>query len=542
MKITWHEHPDEAIRQKCIELEKIRKKDGQKLYWHLVRELLKQDPWFLMRVALEWAWLDEDLVGNRFIRHVAENWGEDIGVLFPRGHGKTLPMSAMVMTAILNNPDTAILEISRTEDNANKFGEMVSQQLMYNDYLQQCFGTQYNKDGFLPGSVAECSMWGRDGYSLPNRRPRLDPTLLCIPLKGAKAGKHPEWIYIDDPTEEENNNPAGWEHVERMIDGCKMLLPPDGFFFWTGTRWHDADPLGRVEAGRLKGKQGAFKVIKLSCYVDDNPLKEPTYPKKLRWNMTKPTGYTHEALEEMRKPKEEGGLGEFFDAQMRNDPAPAERADLKVKDINIYNPDKDLPKVGPIRAMGIETTGGGLPIFHGLREHAEKLKITLALVEIVNPRKIGMTKRDRIVAALQPIIQRGSLFAQEWMIGDDRSVDTLGYELRRIGKAAHDDIADALHNVPVHLAKSIVPSTPDSPADLYLSVDLAFSEEKRSDWTVVMAVAVDHRGQYWILDYDRFQISSPTGIYDRLIAFYKKFEETNTLRRMSRQKYPGAWR
>lgn len=519
------------------------------MYWRLVREVLKTDPWFMMRVALEWAWLDEDLVGHKFIRHVAENWGTDLAVLFPRGHGKTLPMQSMVLTNIINDPNVAILQISRTQDNADKFGQMVGQHLIGNDYLQRCFGRKYNDEGPLPNSIAECSSWGRDGYSLPYRKPRLDPTLLCISLKSAKAGKHPDWIYIDDPTEKENNNPEGWEHVRDVIDGCKMLLTPDGFFCWTGTRWHDGDPLGYAEAGKLRGKQGAFMFIKESCYVDDNVKKPPTYPRKIRWNMDKMTGYTPEMLDALRKPKDEGGLGEFFDAQMRNDPAPAERADIKIKDINIYKPDaKDdepgpkLPKIGPVRLFGIETTGGGTPIFSGFQEHLEEMKMNIPIYAIEDPKRAGIEKRDKIVSALQPIVNAGRLYAQEWMIGDEAATEGLGYELRRLGKASHDDIADALHAVPSFLAKNLRPASPNDPADLYIAADLAWTEKKRADWTVLIAVAVDYQGNFWILDYDRFQISSPTGMFNRFIAFYQKFSEEASVRKISRRKFAGTWR
>lgn len=541
LPLVWHDHPDQALSLICRKLEIIKKKSGVADFWKAVRHLLQTDMWFTMRIALEWAWLDEDLVGHELIKHLAENHGQDTAALLPRGHGKTLPMSAFFVTQIIRDPNIALLELSRTDDNASKFGALVADHLMYNEFLQRCFGRKYNKNGFLPSALSDCNMWGKDGYALPWRKPRLDPTVLAISLKAAIAGKHPDIIYVDDPTEAQNNDPSGWAHVENTIDGLKMLLPPDGFFIWTGTRWHDGDPLGKVERGKLIGKQGPFKVLKRSCYVDDQIQKAPTYPRKKRWNMQKETGYTHEALELMRKPKEEGGLGEFFDAQMRNDPAPAERADIKVKDICLYN-DDNLPKVSNVKLFGIETTGGGLPIYNGFREYLDELKLGLPIVEIVNPRKLGVTKRDRIVATIQPITNAGKLFCKDWMIGDDSATEGLGYELRRIGKASNDDIADALHNIPAHLSKGILPSRPTDPADLYISADLAWSEEKRADWTVVIAVAIDYRGNHYVLDYDRFQISSPTGLYTRLLSFYQKFEEPASRRKRSARKFAGSWR
>lgn len=538
MNLIWHKNPDEAVRLKCRQLEEIRRKEGELMYWELVRHQLKVDPWFMMRVALQWAWLDEDLVGHSFIKHVAENWKSDLAVLFPRGHGKTLPMSAMIITAILNNPNTAILEISRTADNAKKFGALVGQHLLENDYLQRCFGRQYNPDGFLPSSTADCNLWGEKGYSLPWRNPRLDPTLLCISADAAKAGKHPDWIYLDDLTEEQNVSPEGFAETLQVVASCKMLVPPNGFFIWTGTRWHDADPIGMAENGQIVGKRGRFKTVKFSCYTDDNPQLSPTYPYKKRWNMKEETGYTHEALEVMRNPPPLG-LGVFFSAQMRNDPSPEDQAEIKVADINIYEEGK-APKFGSVKVMGLETTGGGLPIYNAFVEHCQQMNIAVPIAEINSPK--NHSKIQRIVACLEPVISGGKLWAQQWMIGDYSQEEGLGYELRRLRAAKNDDVIDALHCCIEHLVNKVVPAHHDDPADLYIAVDLAWSEKTRSDYTVAIAVAVDHKSNYWVIDYDRFKVSSPTGICSRLLSFYQKFEGEVKTRNISSRKYPGCWR
>ena len=545
METVWHDHPDMAVIKRCVELEKIRVTEGQTAYWGHVGHELKTNPWFLMRVALEWGWLDEDLVGHTLIKHLADNWGEDLGVLFPRGHGKTLPFSALVIQQILRDPEIAILQLSRTDDNADKIGAFIADQLMYNDYIQNCFAKKFNQEkGFLPSKRGECQMWGKDGYSLPWRKPRLDPTLLTISLKGAKAGKHPDFVWIDDPTEKENNDEKGWQHVKDIVQGLWFLIPAHGFMLWSGTRWHDADPIGMALKGTLTGKQGPFKFIQRSCYVDDDPKKDPTYPLKCRWNMSRPSGYTHKMLEDKRKPEEQGGYGEFFDAQMRNDPIPAERSDIKIKDVNVYDPDPKTIAPFPlteVRLMGIEVTGGGLPIYEVLKEYCDKLGIVIPLVDVFNNKSARVNKVDRMLSVIQPIIARGGLFLQQWMLGTGIESEGFGYELRRFGKAQHDDVIDAFHNVPLHLMGGQFPNSPDDPADLYISVDLAWSENKRADWTVAMAVAVDHRQNFYVLDYDRFKISSPTGICQRLVEFYQKFQKPQQ-RNKPRRKFPGAWR
>lgn len=535
MKLVWHENPDEAVRHKCIYLEKIKRTEGQSLYWQLMRENLKTDPWFFFRVAMEWNWLDEKLVGHHFTKHVADNWGEDIGILMPRGHGKTLPCEGVMCMQIVNKPDVAILQLSRTDDNANKICSFIGDTLIGNDLLQRCFARKYNKDGCLPSSTAETSTWGKKGLVLPWRTPRNDPTFLSISMGSAIAGKHPDIIWVDDPTEEENNNELGWAKTSKRIAGLWFCVQSGGFFIWTGTRWHDADPLGQAVNGTLTGKQGKFKFVQFSCYENDDPDAEPTYPFKLRGGMTDPSGFTKEMLDLKRIE-----YGEFFDAQMRNDPSPSERADIKVAHINTYEP-HELPKLGPVRLLGMESTGGGMVLLNGFREQCDKLRLNVPIEEVINPRSANVTKRDRIVAALQPLVNNGKLFAQKWMIGEPGETGTLGYELRRIGKASHDDIADALHNAVIHLVNGTIPRD-NEPAHLYICCDFAYTEKARSDWTVLLALAVDHRGNYYVVDYVRFQCSSPTGTYENILEFYRKYEEPSSTRTQSNKKYPGVWR
>jgi len=543
IKFIYHQNPDEAIRQKSAELAKLKaNKSTYPLYKKLLGETLKHDLWYLLRVGLQMNFLDEQLTGHDFIKHLSDNWGSDIGILLPRGFGKTLPVSGMCISCILQDPNIAMLQMSRTDGNADKIGAFVSEHLMYNDMLQECFGRKYNPDGFLPSSVSECGSWGKDGYMLPYRTVRrIDPTFVNISLKSAKAGKHPDIIWVDDATEKENNNEVGYEHVDDVIRGLKYLLPANGFMIWTATRWSDADPVGRAYDKKLRGKQGYFNFLLRSCYVDDDPAKGVTYPRKKRWGMEIETGYTLEALEELRTDPIEGPM---FSAQMRNDPAPSDTTEISAADIRIYDP-ADKPKyISPdsVRMFGIEITGGGRPIYNGFRDFCEELRINIPLVELKSPKEAGMEKADKIIAALQPIVAQGKLHCQEWMIGDvTRQKDTLGYELQRCRVAVHDDIADALSKVTA-MAGKLTPSQPNEPAHLYISVDLAYTEKTRSDFTVAIAVAIDHAGNWWVLNYDRFQLERPTELYNRLLKFYRKFEEPVSLRSLSGRKYPGSWR
>lgn len=472
-----------------------------------------------MRVVLRWEWLDEDLHGQTLINFYKDNADRDTAAFVPRGHGKTLTAAARIIQLILADPNVAIMFASATEDLAINFGSMVAKELVSNDMLQAAF------PDVLPGSDDKLEAWGKDGYKLPRRRPRVDPTLFTASLKTNVTGRHPDIIFLDDLIVRTNNNELGWSQAELFIKECKMLLPAQGVLHVTGTRWHDSDPYGKIIAGNIKGKRGSFAISPRSirsCYVDDNPALGPIYPYRVRWNMSKPTGYTKEQLDDMRKPESEGGIGEYFDAQMRNDPLPEERQDIKVGDINIYE-DNDAPQTTHVRAFGVEALGGGAILFNLLQEKIDKLQLSFPLARIEYKRVVGQTKLDRIRTIMEPIVREGRFWCKKWMIGDKTATDNLGYEIRRFGKARHDDILDAIHNVPAQLSANVFPE-PGEPADLYLTADLAWTEEQAADFSVCAAVAVDSSKNFWVLDYDRFKISSPSAIVDRVIEFYCKWE------------------
>jgi len=483
-----------------------------------VRQLCLRSPWFITRVVLQYHWMDEDLHGRQLLGFYETSAGKDTAVFIPRGHGKTLTSASRIIHKILNNPNTSIMYSSATEELASDFCAMVGQELMNNEYLQNAF------PDILPQSKQQIESWGKkDGYSLPGRKPRVDPTLFALSLLGNPTGKHPDEVFIDDLIVMKNNNAAGYEKAERFIKECKMLLPAQSCLALTGTRWGDGDPYGKIIEGKIHGQQGPFATMVLSCYEDDNPKKPPIYPEKCRWTAKTPSGWTHAKLEARRAPEPEGGLGSYFDAQMRNDPAPEERQDIRVGDINKYYKD-DMPstKLGHVRAFGIEVLGGGAPIISLVNEQADELRFDIPVVEIGRRTSRGETKADRIRAAMEPVVRAGRCYAQPWMLGEAGDSAGFGYEVRRLGVAKHDDIVDTFSMI-IELVGASFPDNNVKLLDVYIGADLAWTQERKSDHTVVMAVAVDAERNFWILDYDRFQISQASEIAARLIKFFRKW-------------------
>lgn len=523
--LILHDKPDAAMRRIVVELERIKREGYTSDYWKEVAKLCTTDPWFLIRVVLDWGFPCEDLHAKRIIPFVAKHYDQDVGIFIPRGHIKTLTFSALTIFEILRNPNCAVLIASATEKLTQDTAKLISNTLLKNPLLQGAFPE------LLPSSKTESQLWGKDGYALPNRKDRIDPTLFMASLGANVTGRHPDLIWPDDLLIPANNTPAGYVKIENFFNECKALLPPHGRLWVTGTRYNDADPYGKILEGKLLGNKGPFNTLVLSCYENDDEKQAPIYVPKVRWNMQIESGYSHKLLEQKRKE-----LGVFFNAQYRNNPLPDSDQIIRLSDINVYDP-KDLPRYGRCMGLGIEITGGGRLIYTNLEEECEKLKISLPLRELTTPRKAGLKKSDRILSTLEPVVRQGKLYLKAWMKGDGADSDSLGYELVRLGVAKHDDIADALHNVISQMACGLYPTHRELP-HLYIAVDPAFSEKERSDWSVIIAVVIDQSANIWVADYERFQVASPTTICHRIIQFYQRMTTQVSSGRIDRDLKP----
>jgi len=511
-----HEHPDQAVREKLQILKHLKSKSKAK-YKEAFRALCREDLWFLIRAVLGWHFLDEELHGKELLSFASKHEHEDQLIVLPRGHVKTLFSGARIIQSIIKEPSISILAASATEDLAKGIGSLVGNTLLKNTTLQWAFSD------ILPSSTAECEKWGMYAYTLPShaRRARLEPTLLLASVNKNITGYHPDECYLDDICVDKNSSPEGWEKQIRFIDNCLRLLPPNGVFRWNQTRYHDSDSAGRAIDKKIVGKQGYFHCLVKSCFIQDDPKKDPIYPLKKRWGSKHVSGFPHDGLiREMSVPDPKSR--HYFACQMRNNPVPEEDQILHIKDIDIYKPE-DTPDFGQCMKVGIEITGGGKPIFSLMEEINREQNVGMYLVPVAQKKEKGLTKTDKICAALEPITREGRLKCRAWMIPPNISnTDSLGYELRRLGAAKHDDIADALHMIPAFLAEGIYPPK-DLPAHLYISGDLAYSEGGQSDFTVFLAACIDHNNNLWVLGYDRFQSKSPVVIATRLITFYLKW-------------------
>lgn len=552
-----HKQPDFTVKLRVERLEKLRHEKGKvtflnyyeeevKLspYLYALRHYLSTDWWFLARVGLGMHWLDQELHGKKLIAHYLRECDDpdlqcapgftdafDKATLIPRGHIKTLFLGcSLQILRLLNKPSLQIMYTSATESLAKEVGTFISGHLTDNKLLQAAF------PDILPKSRYDCNQWGASGYRLPLHSGK-DANFLAASLKTNITGKHPDIIILDDLVVETTNNPKGWEQIEGFIKNCLALLPPHGWFEYLATRWHDADTSSKILSGEIRGKQGPFSCLVESCYVNDNEELGPIWPAKKRFGSKQTSGYTLKQLQDMRFT-----MGSFFNAQMRNDPLPEEDALIKIEDINLI-PSGQNPPYGNCKAVGVEVAGGGRVLFTLLREEATKYSIKCPIVEMPVQKSIHLSKADKILTVLEPIVREGRLWVKPWMLPtNDADQGTLGYELKRLGVAKHDDIADALHNGIRTLVGGVRPQQ-GTANHFYISTDLSWTEKSRSDWSVLVAFSVSPEGNFYVFDYDRFQLKSPQGIVSRILQFYQKHETSSVgLRRHKHKKLSMAQR
>lgn len=63
----------------------------------------------------------------------------------------------------------------------------------------------------------------------------------------------------------------------------------------------------------------------------------------------------------------------------------------------------------------------------------------------------------------------------------------------------------------------------ESRLNLYAGVDFAFSLSKKSDYTAIVVVGVDDKGDIYVLDIDRFKSDKISEYYERLVAMHNKW-------------------
>ncbi len=507
-----HDDPGKVFERQVLTLNSIHSKYGEEAYYEQIRELILKDLWFLIRFALGHKFLDDTFHGNTMLRHYQNsligNAGgpADLMTLVPRAHGKSTIVSAYVIQEILCNPDISIALVSGTEKLARFMAKLIADTLLFNGVLQRCFSD------ILPNAKNLTTKWGLQGYFLPYRKPRIDPTLAFGSATANITGTHPDILIFDDLVY--SKKPNDLAIAENAFIEAMGLLPSHGRILINGTRWDDGDLYGKILNGQFKGNLGEYITLVRSCW-DDPEKQTPLYPKKARNGMNQDSGFSKEDL--LRKRHNDP---EFFNCQFLNDPSPEAEQEMRVADLQVFTDPKEVPNYMKSQGVGIETVGPSFTFPTLFRKTCDEFGLNVYVQELKPPRSQGrkVDKKIRILNTLAPIVSNKKLWIAKWMMEEKEG---LVAEMRRFKSARFDDCLDALHFIPAYMSCGIIPDS-KSLAQLYIACDLAFSKGQDSDWTVFMAVVIDNRGNYWVVDYKRFRESDPMIISNELVKFYQK--------------------
>lgn len=526
-----HEDPEATFQRQLKTLSNIRKRFGEVEYWSTVRELILKDLWFLLRFALDYKFLDDNLHGRIMLGHYAKsisgNRGNpaDLLTLVPRSHGKSTLVSGFIVQEVLNDQDISIAIVSGTEKLARFMAKLIADTLLFNPVLQRCF------PDILPNANNLTTKWGLQGYFLPHRKPRIDPTLAFGSATANITGTHPDILIFDDLVFSRKSKDL--EMAENAFVEAMGLLTASSRVLINGTRWDDGDLYGKILTGQYTGNLGGYHTLLMGCWEQGS--ETPIYPKKIRCGMEKESGFSREDL--LRK---KHNNPEFFSCQFLNDPAPESEQEIRVSDLKTWELPDEVPIYLRSNGVGVETVGPSLTFPSVFRKSCEEFGSSIYIQEIKTPRSRSeeVTKQLRILSALAPITSQGKLIVPKWAMTDK---DGLVDEIRRFKAARWDDCLDALHFVPVHMNCGVYPDA-KALAQLYISADLAFSTGQDSDWTVFMAVVIDFRGNHWVLDYKRFRESNPMKIANELIKFYQKQNAKSVDPSYNKKKRPSLGR
>ena len=174
-----------------------------------------------------------------------QNANSETLILAPRGHGKsTICTVAYSLWKLLRNPDTRILIVSNTAEQADALAGEIRLQTETNVTLRTLFGDL--RDG----------AWRAGRFTIAGRtRICKEASVTSTGVEGAIVSRHYEIIILDDIVDEENSqSPHAREKLKTWY--AKVLLPclePGGELHLLGSRYHPRDLYGELVAATQKG-------------------------------------------------------------------------------------------------------------------------------------------------------------------------------------------------------------------------------------------------------------------------------------------------
>lgn len=234
-------------------------------------------------------------------------------ILLPRNHLKSaIVTKCWTIQQMLANPDIRVLIASDTWGNASKFLGSI-QKFLIHSVLNIFYGNFVS------------SQWTQDECTVRQRTQILDaPTWATAGIEKEQTSQHYDLIMLDDIVARENCRTKELrEKVKQYYRDSLDWLEPGGRIIVIGTRWHQDDLYGM-----LSEPGSGFEVFHRQAYTDDT-----------RTAVIFPTKFSIATLDDLRKPKTQGGKGAYeFASQYLNNPIDEEAADFKQSWVKFYDP------------------------------------------------------------------------------------------------------------------------------------------------------------------------------------------------------------
>lgn len=507
-----HDKPDQAVKDRWSQLQRITKKnaiEGERA----LRKLLATDIWFLARYGFGYWFLDEDLHSKIMLQFYKDNWDHDTLMLIPRDHGKTVINTLVVTASVLNNREIAQLYASDKAPAAQRWCKALAHNWLNLPLLQKAFGAESRmKEPLFPGKANDAYQWSNEGYFVNRlKAQRRDPTLVGMGVTASPTGMHPEEVYVDDAVGLSTNNESGYQAATEFFMEAKRLTGEKGVIRAIGTFWSDRCPYTPMITGELLGGRGRYKVLRMPCYADMPHRTKLIWPKKAR-PFDPPGQMSGKTLDILLADEASDPMD--FACQMLNDPRQSGSKEIDVSKIVYSNKTlEDLP-VADITAVVIDANSNAGLIHTELTSNSLYSGFPYVAFAL---KKTGTTKHDRINLTLEPYVNHGKFIVPQGVdIGSKSNKGSLLYELDSVRVAKNDDLADALYMGVSY--KGLATAAYDHSWSIYIGCDIATTKGTNSDWTALVAYAVDKNNNLYLLKWHRFQENQTSlicqGIYD----------------------------
>jgi predicted phage terminase large subunit-like protein len=212
---------------------------------------------------------------------------EDIMVIWSRGHYKSTAVKVIIIQAILNNPDIAILcmqgsiavtQLFIAEVYKHFSGEAEGSKLQ--EFFPEFCGTKKEMQGSAMRFTVPCRV----------RKQIPQATVTVASPKAIKTGQHYDLGVFDDLQNESNyRSPKLLLKVQQDYQGCQPLVQ-NGARWVSGTRWAFGDLYEQIIRWDTEGK---WIISVKDCWSDDK--SDVRFPKYIKKN-GQVGGFTRESL------------------------------------------------------------------------------------------------------------------------------------------------------------------------------------------------------------------------------------------------------